>query len=207
MSLFITLEGGEGCGKSSQSRALYRWLKKQNIPVLLIHEPGGTPLSEKIRRLLKRSNAEISPLTELLLFNASRAELVSQVIKPSLKKGITVVCDRFADSTVAYQGYGRGLDLEMVIIANKIASQGLIPDLTILLDAPVKITLARKGENPDRFERESLAFHQRVREGFLKLAAAEPGRFLVVNCNQSKEKVFEVIRKRVQKRIRSAQTT
>ncbi|MDP2916634.1 MAG: dTMP kinase, partial [Dehalococcoidia bacterium] len=177
MSLFITFEGGEGCGKSYQSRALYRWLSKLAVPVILIHEPGGTPLGEKVRRLLKRGNAEMSSLTELLLFNASRSQLVTGVIQPSLKKGKVVICDRFADSTLAYQGYGRGLDLDVVREVNRMAAQGLTPDLTVLLDVPVEVGLARKnGGIPDRFEREDIAFHHRVRDGFLKLTAREPVR-------------------------------
>ncbi len=198
LSLFITFEGGEGCGKSLQSRALYRWLLKRSIPVILIHEPGGTPLGEKIRRLLKRGKSEISPLAELFLFNASRSQLVTNVIQPNLKQGKVVICDRFADSTIAYQGYGRGLDLKVVKELNHIAVQGLKPDLTILLDVPVEIGLARKSKgSPDRFEREDLDFHQRVRDGFLRLATKEPKRFLVVDATQKRESVFETIRERV----------
>jgi len=198
MPLFITFEGGEGCGKSIQSRALYRWLSKLAIPVLLIHEPGGTPLGEKVRRLLKRGSSEISPLAELLLFNASRSQLVTSVILPNLKEGNIVICDRFADSTLAYQGYGRRLDLGVVREVNRVAAQGLVPDLTILLDVPVKVGLSRKSVNsPDRFEREDIAFHQRVRDGFLKLAAEEPNRFLVIDSTLPKEKIASIIQKRV----------
>lgn len=204
MSLFITFEGGEGCGKSVQSRALYRRLLRLSIPALLIHEPGGTPLGEKIRRLLKQGKADISPLAELLLFNASRSQLVASVIRPSLKQGKVVICDRFADSTVAYQGYGRGLDLQVVKETNRIATQGLTPDLTILLDVPVEAGLSRKrGKNHDRFEREDIAFHQRVRDGFLKLAAKEPERFLVVNATQPKKKIAEIIWQRVSKLLQT----
>lgn len=200
MSLFITFEGGEGCGKSIQSRALFRWLLKQSIPTILIHEPGGTPLGEKVRRLLKRGKSEMSPLTELLLFNASRSQLVNDIIKPNLKQGKVVICDRFADSTIAYQGYGRGLDLKVVKELNHIATQGLKPDLTILLDVPAEIGLARKCKgSPDRFEREDLDFHQRVREGFLKLADEEPERFLVVDGKQEREKIAGIIGKSVSK--------
>ena len=145
MGFFITFEGGEGCGKSSQSRLLYRRLQKLAVPALLTHEPGVTDLGKKITRLLKWSqDIDISPLAELLLFNASRAQLVKEVIRPALEKGVIVICDRFADSTTAYQGYGRGLDLDTVKAVNRMATQGLVPDLTILLDMPVEGGLARK---------------------------------------------------------------
>ena len=138
MSLFITFEGGEGSGKSVQSRALYRHLVRSQKPVILLHEPGGTRLGKSISYWLKWSRKTgISPLAELLLFNASRANLVYEVIKPTLRDGKIVICDRFADSTIAYQGYGRGLDLDMVKSACDIAMQDIQPDLTILMDVPV----------------------------------------------------------------------
>lgn len=198
MSLFITFEGGEGCGKSVQARTLYRRLSKLATPVLLIHEPGGTPLGEKVRRLLKRARADISPLTELLLFNASRSQLVADIILPNLKQGKVVICDRFADSTVAYQGYGRGLDLATIREINRMATQGLKPDLTILLNVPPEVGLARKGKgSPDRFEQENLAFHRRVNKGFLKLAKAEPDRWLVLDAIQPRNKISDLIWQKV----------
>ncbi len=198
MSLFITLEGGEGSGKSVQSRALYEKLVQLAIPVVLTHEPGSTPLGDKVSRLLKWANADISPMTELLLFNASRAELVDGVIKPNLGKGKVVICDRYADSTIAYQYYGRGLDLEIVELVNNTATQGVKPDLTVLLDMPSEEGLGRKkAEKQDRFEKEVLAFHQKVRLGYLKLAADEPERWLVIDATQAKEKVTEIIWQRV----------
>lgn len=201
MSLFITFEGGEGCGKSTQSWLLYRRLLRLAIPALLTHQPGVTALGKKISRLLKWSdNLNISPLSELLLFNASRAQLVTEVIKPNLEKGTTVICDRYADSTTAYQGYGRGLDLATVAAANRIGTQGMAPDLTILLDIPVEEGLARKkNKKSDRFEIENLSFHQRVREGYLKLAAAEPKRWLVVDAAKSKDEVAGIIWQRANK--------
>jgi len=198
MALFITFEGGEGCGKSSQARALYRRLSRLAIPVVLTHEPGGTPLGQKIGRWLKWERADISPLTELLLFNASRAQLVAKVIQPNLKSGKTVICDRYADSTTAYQSYGRGLDLEIVKAINNAAIQGLEPDLTVLLDIPAESGLARKrARKQDRFEREDTAFHQRVRNGYLKIAANDPKRWLVVDASQSKRKIEQIIWQRV----------
>ena len=200
MSLFITFEGGEGSGKSYQARTLYQKLSRLAIPVVLTHEPGVTPLGEKIARWLKWGQDDISPQTELMLFNASRAQLVTEVIKPNLKSGRVVICDRYSDSTTAYQSYGRGLDLEMVRAVSSAAIQGLKPDLTILLDMPVEAGLARKRDKKhDRFEREDIAFHRRVREGYLKLVAGEPERWLVVDASQSKEKVAKIIWEKVSK--------
>jgi len=195
MSLFITFEGGEGCGKSTQARLLYQRLSKLAIPAVLTYEPGGTPFGKRLGRWLKWSNdKEISPLTELLLFNAARAESVIKIIIPGLKDGKTVISDRYADSTTVYQGYGRGLDLEMVRYVNNVATSSLKPDLTILLDSPIEAGLARKKvANQDRFEREELSFHQRVRDGYLKLAVSEPERWLVVDATQSKEQIAEII--------------
>ena len=199
MALFITFEGGEGCGKSVQTRALYRKLVELAIPALLTHEPGGTPFGNKIGRWLKwAQDTDISPLTELLLFNASRSQLVTEVIRPSLKNGEIVICDRYADSTIAYQSYGRGLDLAMVRAINNAATQGLKPALTVLLDMPVERGLARKStKKQDRFEQEVLVFHQRVREGYLKLAASDSERWLVIDATQSKERIARIIWQRV----------
>ncbi len=205
MALFITFEGGEGCGKSLQARTLYRKLSQLAIPALLTHEPGGTPFGNKIGRWLKwTQDTDISPLTELLLFNASRSQLVTEVIQPNLKNGKIVICDRYADSTIAYQSYGRGLDLEVVRAISNAATQGLKPDLTVLLDMPAEQGLARKStQKQDRFEQENIAFHQRVREGYLKLAANDPERWLVIDATQSKENIEEVIWKRVSKLLPS----
>ena len=199
MALFITFEGGEGCGKSVQARALYRRLSKSAIAALLTHEPGGTPFSNKLGRWLKwTQDKDISPLTELLLFNASRAELVTKVIKPNLESGKVVICDRYADSTTAYQSYGRGLDLETVKAINHAATGGLKPDLTVLLNISAEEGLARKkAKKQDRFENEDIAFHQKIREGYLKLAGDEPERWLVIDASQSKEKIAEIIWQRV----------
>lgn len=201
MALFITFEGGEGSGKSSQAGVLYRRLCKLAIPVLLTHEPGVTPLGKKITRWLKWSrDIDISPVAELLLFNTSRAQLVTEIIRPDLESGKVVICDRYADSTTAYQGYGRGLDLPMVAAVNEAGTRGLKPDLTVLLDMSVKEGLARKrGERRDRFEGEAIAFHQRVREGYLKLAAEEPERWLVIDAEKNKEEIADIIWDRVSK--------
>jgi len=205
MSLFITFEGGEGSGKSVQAKALFRKLCRLNIPAVLTREPGGTSLGNKVSRLLKwAQGTDISPLTELMLFNASRAQLVTEVIKPALKSGQVVICNRHTDSTTAYQGYGRGLDLEMVKATNNAATQGLKPVLTILLDISAEEGLARKRvPKQDRFEREELAFHRRVREGYLKLAGAEPKRWLVIDATQSKGEIAQIIWQRVSQLISS----
>jgi len=199
MALFITFEGGEGTGKSLQARTLYRKLLKLAIPVVLIHEPGGTPLGKRIGRWLKWSQVTgIPPLTELLLFNASRSQLVTEVIQTSLKEGKNIICDRYTDSTTAYQSYGRGLDLRMVEMVNNAATQGLKPALTVLLDMPPEEGLARKSsKHQDRFEQEGIPFHHRVREGYLKLAAKEPERWLVIDATQSKDRIARIIWERV----------
>jgi dTMP kinase len=201
MSLFITFEGGEGCGKSTQTRLLYRRIHKLAIPVLLTHEPGVTELGEKITTLLKWSkNIAISPVSELLLFNASRSQLVTELIKPELDKGTIVICDRYTDSTIAYQSYARGLDLDMVKSVNKIATHGLTPDITFLLDIPVEKILERTHDRrPDRFEKENLNFHRRVRQSYLALAKAEPKRWVIIDGMQSKEVVAAVIWQKISK--------
>ena len=199
MALFITFEGGEGSGKSVQARTLYRKLSRLAIPVMLTHEPGVTSLGKKIARWLKWGrDMGISPMAELLLFNVSRAQLATEVIKPDLESGKVVICDRYADSTTAYQSYGRELDLAMVKAVNDAVIQGLKPDLTVLLDIPVESGLARKrGKRQDRFEQEDIAFHQRVRQGYLKLAANEPQRWLVIDASQPKAKIERIIWQKV----------
>jgi dTMP kinase len=206
--LFITFEGGEGCGKSTQARVLHRRLTELALSAILIHEPGMTDIGEKVGRCLKwAQQTSISPLTELMLFNASRAQLVTEVIQPVLNDGKIVVCDRFADSTTAYQGYGRGLDLDEVKRVNSIAMQGVKPDMTILLDIPAEIGLDRKrGRKHDRFEQEKLAFHRRVREGYLHLAAAEPERWLLIDARLGKTRIAAIIWEQVERRLSRHET-
>ncbi len=201
MSLFIVFEGGEGSGKSTQAGALYKRLLKLAIPAALTHEPGGTPLGNRLAHWLKRTQDEdISPLTELLLFNASRSQLVNGIIAPGVEKGEIVICDRYTDSTTAYQGYGRGLDLNMVRTINNTATRGLKPDLVVLLDIPAEKGLARKeAKRRDRFEQEDIAFHQRVREGYLELAAGEPQQWLVVDATLPRAKIAEIIWEKVER--------
>ena len=199
MALFITFEGGEGSGKTSQARLLHRRLIKLGIPTLLTREPGGTLVGDRLTRWLKWTrDADVTPLTELFMFNASRCQLVVDIIQPALSDDKVVICDCYTDSTIAYQGHGRGLDLGMVRLINNTATQGLTPDLTVMLDIPVETGLIRKRRNrSDRFEQEDLAFHQRVREGYLELTAAEPERWLVIDATQSKTRIRDVIWQRV----------
>lgn len=197
--IFITFEGGEGCGKSYQAKALYASLNKLAIPSVLTHEPGGTRFGEKVTRLLKWDNEQkLSALTEMLLFNASRAHLIDTVVKPALDSGKIVICDRFTDSTVVYQGYARGLDFSVINAVNGLAAQNITPDLTILLDVPVEIGLGRKsGQKPDRFHQEDLLFHRRVRNGFLKQAANDPLRWMFIDGRQTRSKISGIIWDRV----------
>ena len=203
MALFITFEGGEGSGKSVQTKLLYRRLHKLAIPVLLTHEPGVTSLGKKIDRLLKwTQNVDISPIAELLMFNVSRAQLVKEVIADALQSGRTVICDRFYDSTTAYQGYGRQIDIDIVKTVNSIATGGLIPDLTIFLDMPPEEGFSRKvNDKPDRFETESMNFHRRVREGYMEMADKEPSRWLVIDGTQDKETIAGIIWENVRELI------
>jgi dTMP kinase len=194
LGLFITFEGGEGCGKSTQARFLLKKLEQQNTPVLLTHEPGGTALGNELRKALKRKRCSfISPQAELFLFAASRAQLVVEVIRPALEEGKVVLCDRFIHSTLVYQGHGRGLDLTTVEMVNNMATQNLKPDINILLDISPEQGLTRKRSARDRFESEDLSFHHRVREGYVKMAAAEPDRWLVIDASLSKGKIAEII--------------
>jgi dTMP kinase len=203
LSLFITFEGSEGCGKSTQAKALWRKLVHLDIPVELTHEPGGTALGNQLRRTLKRGRQDkISPLAELFLFAACRIQLVTEVIRPSLQQGKVVICDRFADSTTVYQGYGRGLNLDTVKKINNLATQGIKPNLTILLDIPIQKGLGRKqNATNDRFESEDIAFHNKVRDGFFKLAAAEPERWLVIDATLPKARIGKIIWDRVNQLI------
>jgi dTMP kinase len=204
LSFFITFEGVEGSGKTTQIEHLKRYLFQQGIACKVTREPGGSPIAEKIRKLLLNpDHAGMTPISELFLYEAARAQHVKEVIEPLLKKEIVVLCDRFNDATVAYQGFGRGIDLGLVESLNLSSSQGLKPDITFLLDCPSDLGLKRavrrnqleKKEKEDRFEREKIQFHRRVRRGYLFLARREPHRIKVIDTRQGEEKVFEKIRR------------
>jgi len=185
--LFISFEGIEGTGKTIQSKLLYEHLIKKGYNVILTEEPGGTKIGLKIRDvLLSVENRGITPVTELLLYNASRAQHVKEVILPALTKGSIVITDRFTDSTIAYQGYGRGIDLELIESLERIVTDGVRPDFTLLLDLDVETGLLRnKGINKtDRLELEDVEFHKRVRNGYLQIAAKEPERIKLVNASE-----------------------
>lgn len=180
---FITFEGSEGSGKSTQLGLLHEWMKSVGLPVRVTREPGGTELGAGIRAvLLAPRDEEVSPLAELLLYEADRAQHVSRVIRPALEAGEHVLCDRFFDSTTAYQAYGRGLPLELVEGMNIRATEALVPDMTLLLEASPEEGLrrARAGAEGDRLEGESLAFHERVWQGFVEIARRETGRFRLI---------------------------
>lgn len=193
--LFITFEGIEGCGKTTQAKLLYEHLLKKGKEVLLTEEPGGTEIGLKIRYLLlDRTSEGIHPITELFLYNASRIQHVMEKIKPFLERGYIVICDRFMDSTFAYQGYGRGIDLKIIKSLDEISRQGIKPHITFLLDIEPELGLKRHASKElDRLERESLEFHKAVRKGYLEMARAEPGRFMVIPAERSIGEIHELI--------------
>lgn len=185
--LLITFEGFEGSGKSTQMRLLADFLRGKNYSVLVLREPGSTKIGEKIRKiLLDKHNTSISHTTELLLYAASRAQMVQEKIIPALKKGAIVLCDRFQDSTAAYQGFGLGLQRKVIVLLGQLVTSGISPDLTILLDIGVKKGLQRILRDKDRIEQRSLAYHRRVRQGYLRIAKEEPGRVKVVKVKDIK---------------------
>ena len=197
---FITIEGPEGAGKTTQAARLEAALRARGVPVIGTREPGGTALGERIRELLLASTgAPIDPLADALLFNAARRQLVEEVIEPALASGMTVICARFADSTRAYQGHGGGLPIAELEALEEIATGGLEPDLTLLLDLPVEIGLARKApDDRTRFESDfDMAFHRRVRNGFLAMAVAEPGRFVVLDATAPEDAIAERVARAV----------
>jgi dTMP kinase len=200
--MFITLEGPEGSGKSSQLPVLAEWLREQGYCVFTTREPGGTQISDQIRTVLHAlENTAMHPRTEILLYLASRSQHVEEVILPNLKQGNIVLCDRYADSTLAYQGYGHAVDLDTLKKLNDFSTGGLYPDLTILLDLDVEIGLQRRkhsGGEWNRLDDYALAFHKRVREGYLSLLAQEPQRWRIVDADQPFDAVHKDLRKVVE---------
>ena len=220
MGFFITFEGVEGCGKTTQLRLLKERLEAAGEKVTATREPGGCPIADKMRAiLLDAENSAITPLSELLLYAAARAQHVQEVIVPALERGEIVLCDRFTDATVAYQGYGRGLDLTTISQLNRLATGGVEPKLTLLIDCPVQIGLSRalarieaaQGAREERFELESVRFHERVREGYLALAASSPERFVVIDGSgdvaQTEKLVIEALSTRIPSGTQAGCTT
>jgi len=209
---FITFEGIEGSGKSTQIALLANYLSDRGIRNVLTREPGGTLIGDQVRKiLLDPANRSLDPTAELLLYAASRAQHLHEIILPALTNGMTVLCDRFSDATLAYQGYGRRLDIEMIRSLDRIVTTGMRPDLTILFDIEATMGIERaRGRNNSlgleaeaRFENEELIFHDRVRQGYLKLVAQEPDRIRIVDASGTSEAVQEQVRKIVDERLRT----
>ena len=204
MSFFITLEGPEGGGKSTQAQRLANHLESQGHDILFTREPGGTEIGDQIRRvIMSLENKSMSPEAEFLLFSASRAQVVRELIQPHLERGGMVVCDRFFHSSMAYQGYGHELDLELLRTISGFVTGGLIPDLTFLLDLTSELGLERRKQEGrwNRLDDYDLAFHERVREGYLHLADADPGRWTRIDAAQPEDQIQEQIREVVAGRL------
>jgi dTMP kinase len=204
-SFFITLEGPEGSGKSTHASRLAEYLRSKGRDVLLTREPGGTAIGDQIRAILNdHANAAMQPRAEILLFCASRAQLISQMIRPHLARGGTIVCDRYVDSTLAYQGYGRGLNLARLKSISDFATEGLVPDITLLLDLPVETGLARRRRSDsdwNRLDALEVEFHRRVRQGYLRLARRSPKRWILIDADKEEEEVWSQILRSVSARI------
>ncbi|HEY7980280.1 MAG TPA: dTMP kinase [Candidatus Eremiobacteraceae bacterium] len=204
--LFVTFEGVEGAGKSTQVRLLHEYLSGTTIPFIFTREPGGTPLGEKLRQLLIDPLGQMAPESEALILNASRAELVDKILERGLAEGRLIVCDRFWDATLAYQGFGRGLPIDTLLTITMFAARRLQPDLTFLLDVSPSVSRERLKSRtaiPDRMERESSAFHERVAEGYRRLAAAEPHRFVTIDGTGAEEEIAVEVRQIVLSRWQS----
>ena len=201
--LFITFEGSEGSGKSTQADLVYKYLKAKKKKVLHIREPGGVVISEAIRKiLLDVKNKNMSDISETLLYMAARAQLVHEVIVPALKKGTIVLCDRFLDSTVVYQGYGNGVDIDFIKCVGAQVTQRISPDLTLIFDIDTRQGLSRNKTAKDRIELRSIQYHNRVRRGYWQLARQEPKRVKLIKVNGTKEEVQKIVRRWVDKVVR-----
>lgn len=192
--LFITFEGIDGCGKSTQMNLLVEYLNSKGIETLITREPGGVGLGEKIREILLNYEGEVSSNCESFLFLADRAQNIDVIVKPAIANGKVVLCDRHTDSTIAYQGYGRGLDLERLKMLNNLATSGFKPDLTFVFDIDVETSQERVGKNKDRMESAGMDFHKRVRDGYLEIAKNEPERVKVINSKDSIENIFKKVK-------------
>ncbi len=193
--MFITFEGADGCGKTTQMKLLAEYLEKKGIDVVLTREPGAKGLGEKVREILLNYEGPVSDRCESFLFLADRAQNIDIIVNPAVEEGKIVLCDRHIDSTVAYQGYGRGLDIERINMLNNIATNGRKPDLTFVFDIDVETSMARVGKEKDRMESAGIDFHNRVRQGYLELAKQEPQRIKVIDAAKSIEEIHaEVIK-------------
>lgn len=202
--IFITLEGPEGAGKTTQLKLLSKWLDEQHIAHVITRDPGGTAIGKPIRRILLNSETAVHPVTELLLYEADRAQNVSEVILPALQEGKVVFCDRYTDSTIAYQGYGRDIDRKLIDLLNEIATQGLRPQMTILFDIESSAGLARlHPSGHDRLEREALEFHHKVRQGYLELSKQDSERWRVLDAAGAMHAVQEDLRRYVMEALAS----
>ncbi|MDD5108127.1 MAG: dTMP kinase [Candidatus Omnitrophica bacterium] len=194
---FITFEGSEGCGKSTQSKMLFDCLLAKGLKVIYLREPGGVNVSEMIREILLNPKNKISAEAETLLYMAARAQVVEEIIKPALMAEKIVICDRFMDSTICYQGYGLGIDIKLIKSIGNFATSGISPDLTIFLDLPVKSGLKYRHKCKDRIEQRSIGYHEKVRKGYLRLVNNEPGRIKIVKVEENKfetqAKVREIV--------------
>ncbi len=199
---FITFEGSEGSGKSTQAGMLIRYLRRKGKKVLFIREPGGVRISEGIRRvLLNVKNKEMSDTCETLLYMAARAQLVDELIVPALKKGTIVICDRFLDSTIVYQGFGNGVDIGFIKSLGKFVTHGIAPDLTFIFDIPVQQGLSRTGKTKDRIECRPLSYHEKVRQGYLDLGRRESNRVKVISALGTKIEIQRVVRAFINKLV------
>ncbi len=205
MSLFVTFEGPDGSGKTTQARLLAEFLRERGYAVELTREPGGTEIGEQIRQvLLSTRNRAMRDETEVLLFSAARAQIVAELIRPALAAGKIVLCDRYYDSTLAYQGYGLGLDLDALRAITRFATGGLAPQLTFYVDVPAEMGLARRQRGKtNRLDQKDVAYHTRVRNGYLELARAEPTRFVIIDGTRAIEYVQQDIRARMMKELAS----
>ncbi|MDE2214807.1 MAG: dTMP kinase, partial [Candidatus Omnitrophica bacterium] len=195
---FITFEGAEGSGKSTQAALVLEYLQSKKMPVVLLREPGGVKISESIRKLLLDvNNTAMGDECETLLYMAARSQMVKEVLAPRLKSGKIILCDRFLDSTIAYQGYGNGIDVKTIEELGLFATRGLSPDLTILFDIQPEKGLSRAGTKKDRIEARSLEYHSRVRSGYLDLAGKYPGRIKVVKVDAGKEEIFKRVKSHI----------
>ena len=192
--LFITFEGIDGCGKSTQLNLLANYLIKKGYEVIITREPGGKGLGEKIREILLNYDGEVSSNCEAFLFLADRAQHIDTIVKPAVEAGKIVLCDRHTDSTIAYQGYGRGVDIQRLKMLNNLATSGFVPDLTLVFDVDVETSMLRVGKTQDRMESAGVEFFERVREGYLEIGKTEPERVKVISSKDSIENIFEQVK-------------